>query len=597
MDETKGLTMLGNWDYLVIGLYLLFTMSIGWVCRKVAHNSSDFFRGGGNMLWWMTGMSGLASGLSAWTFTAAATRVYDMGFFMIYLYWLWVPAYLIIFFYLAQRYRQMRIITVADGIKRRYGRFTEQFWIWVQIPANMMIGAMWLMTVSIFMSAAVGVPLNWCILILGIVVTCVSLGAGAWSVIASDFVQMTIIIVGATTVLIRAITLPEVGGVDGFMEQIPEGFTNFSVVESPSIWIAFLLLSMIMRIMQASDLSQEGAKFLSVKDGREAKKSAAMLTLGYLLVPIIAFVPVMICSFIYPDLSDIFPKMENPTEGAYMAIAAHVLPTGMVGLIVCAMFAASISSMDTALNRNAGFCVKNFYKEFVRPDADEKEQLLMGRVFTVILAIVLITLATTLANNREIGLFEFSNLVFSLVIPPMVVPAVFGFVYKKTPVWTGWSTVIVGFSAAFLTKTFVSIDAAGKYIFGFGDQPMNALESGDVTFMVITAVTLLCSISWFFFTSLFYKRVTPEHKESIDALFKDMRTPIDHVAEHSENNDATQYHIVGSLNLILGGLLMVGCLIPNSLSERMVFIYCGGVVAGIGGILLAIYHKKMKSAE
>ena len=56
--------MLENWDYLVIGLYLLFTMSIGVVCRKVAKNSSDFFRGGGNMLWWMTGMSGLASGLS-----------------------------------------------------------------------------------------------------------------------------------------------------------------------------------------------------------------------------------------------------------------------------------------------------------------------------------------------------------------------------------------------------------------------------------------------------------------------------------------------------------------------------------------------------
>ena len=123
--------MLGNWDYMVIALYLLFTMSIGMVCRKVAKNSSDFFRGGGNMLWWMTGMSGLASGLasglSAWTFTAAATRVYQTGFFMIFLYWLWVPVYLIIFFYLARRYRQMRIITVADGIKRRYDRLPTTF--------------------------------------------------------------------------------------------------------------------------------------------------------------------------------------------------------------------------------------------------------------------------------------------------------------------------------------------------------------------------------------------------------------------------------------------------------------------------------------
>ncbi|MEN8662904.1 MAG: hypothetical protein ABF330_10490 [Lentimonas sp.] len=582
--------MLHTWDYVVIACYLLFTMSIGVVCRKIAHNSSDFFRGGGNMLWWMTGMSGIASGLSAWTFTAAATRVYEMGFFMIVLYWLWIPAYLILYFFLAARYRQMRIITVADGIKRRYGRFTEQFWIWVQIPANMMIGAMWLMTVSIFMSAAVGIPLNICIIVLGVVVTVVSLGAGAWSVIASDFIQMTVIIIASFTVMIRALTLDEVGGLSGFTEKIPDQFTDFSLSQSPGVWISFLVISMIMRMMQSSDLSQEGAKFLSVKDGREAKRSSLLLICGFTIVPAVAFLPVMVCSFVFPDLSVVFPGMANPKEGAYMAIAAHVLPTGMVGLIVCAMFAASISSMDTALNRNAGFCVRNFYLEFVNPKASNKKQLLVGRLFTVCLAVALIVLATTLANNRTIGLFEFSNLVFSLVIPPMVVPAVFGFIYKKTPVWSGWSTVLVGFCAAFSAKSFISIDAVGERLWGLA-QPMSAMDKGDITFIVITSVTLICSISWFFMTSIFYKHGTADHKGSIEALFKDMRTPIDHVAEASENRDATQYYIVGTLSLILGCLLTLGCLIPNTSSERMVFVYCGGVVVAIGLLLLGIYKK------
>ena len=524
------------------------------------------------MLWWMTGMSGIASGLSAWTFTAAATRVYEMGFFMIVLYWLWIPAYLILYFFLAERFRQMRIITVADGIKRRYGRFTEQFWIWVQIPANMMIGAMWLMTVSIFMSAAVGLPLNICIIVLGIVVTVVSLGAGAWSVIASDFIQMTVIIIGSFTVMIRALTLDEVGGLSGFTEKIPDQFTNFSL---------------------SSDLSQEGAKFLSVKDGREAKRSALLLIAGFTIVPAVAFLPVMVCSFVFPDLSLVFPEMTNPEEGAYMAIAAHVLPTGMVGLIVCAMFAASISSMDTALNRNAGFCMRNFYLEFINPSASDKRQLFISRILTVFLAIALIVLATTLANNRTIGLFEFSNLVFSLVIPPMVVPAVFGFIYKKTPAWSGWTTVLVGFFAAFSAKSFISIDAVGEKLWGLA-QPMSAMDKGDITFIVITTVTLLCSISWFFMTSLFYKYVRPDHKSSIQALFKDMRTPIDHVGEATENRDAIQYYIVGTLSLILGCLLSLGCVIPNSFNERMVFVYCGGAVASVGLLLLGIYRKKSK---
>jgi len=548
------------------------------------------------MLWWMTGMSAIASGLSAWTFTAAATRVYEMGFFMILLYWLWIPAYLILYFSLAARFRQMRIITVADGIKRRYGRFTEQFWILVQIPANMIIGAMWLMTVSIFMSTAIGVPLNFCIVVLGVVVTVVSISAGAWSVIASDFIQMTVIIVCSFTVMIRALTLDQVGGLNGFTEQIPDQFTDFSIAQSPGVWISFLMISMIMRVMQSADLSQEGAKFLSVKDGREAKRSALLLIGGFTIIPTVAFLPVMVCSIVFPDLSVVFPEMVNPEEGAYLAIAAHVLPTGMVGLVVCAMFAASISSMDTALNRNAGFCVRNFYLEFVNPQASEKKQLFVGRLFTFLLAVALVLLGITFANNRTIGLFEFSNLVFSLVIPPMVVPAVLGFVYKKTPVWSGWTTVLVGFCAAFSAKNFISIDAVGERIWGLA-QPMNAMEKGDITFIVITSVTLLSSISWFLLTSIFYSRVTPKHKASIEALFKDMRTPIDHVAEASENRDATQYRIVGSLSLLLGCLLTLGCLIPNTFSERMVFVYCGGIVAAVGLLLLGIYRKSQKCRQ
>lgn len=588
--------MLGNWDYIVIVIYLIFTMSIGFVCRKVAHNASDFFRGGGSMMWWMTGLAGIAAGLSAWTFTAAATRVYETGFFMVYLYWIWFPAYLIIYFFLARRYRQMRVMTVAEGIRRRYGRFTEQFWIWVQIPANMMIGAMWLLTVSIFISAATDVPVQACILVLGFVVGCVSIGAGAWSVIISDVVQMIIIITATITVLIRSLMLPEIGGVGGLMEKIPDQFTDFSIVESPNVWIAFLVVSSLMRVMQASDLSQEGAKFLAVKDGKSAKKSALVLACGSLIIPIVAFLPVMACSILYPDLSAIFPNMENPTEGSYMAIATHVLPTGMVGLIVCAMFAASISSMDAALNRNAGFCVRNFYIQFIKKDASEKDQLLAGRVFTVALALLLITLALMVANNRELKLFELSNKVFSLVIPPMVVPAVFGFVYKRTPIWSGWSTVVVGFLAAFSANRYLEtmngLEWVSENIWGLSS--MNSMESGDILFIATTAATLICSITWFFFTSIFYKKVTPEHKAAIEDLYKDMRTPIDHVAEKSEDRDAIQFKIVGALCVFLGSLLMFGVLIPNSPSERMVFIYCGGAIAIVGGILLSLYRRKMR---
>lgn len=583
--------MLGNWDYLVIAFYLLFTMSIGVVCKKIAKNTSDYFRGGGNMLWWMTGMSGIASGLSAWTFTAAASRVTTMGFFIVALYALWIPAYLVLYFFLADRYRQMRIITVADGIKRRFGRSTEQFWVWIQVPGNLFIGAVWLMTVSVFMSAAFGVNVNYCVIVLGCVVAAVSIGAGAWSVIASDFIQMLVIIIGVLAVFFRSITLPEVGGWGGFFEQIPKTYTDFNLSEDPSIWIAFLLVNSLMRFMQAADLSKEGAKFLSAKDGKQAKKATLMIMCGTFIVPLIAFIPIMIGGFVLPDLAELFPNMQKPQEGAYMAIAAHVLPAGLVGLIVCAMFAASISSIDTALNRNAGFFVKNFYAEFVRPDSSEKEQLVVGRIMTLILASIVIGLTLFLCNNREMGLFELSNLVFSMLIPPMIVPAVFGLLYKRTPYWSGWSTVLVGFAAAFFGKMIVQQPWMQEHIWGLHHE-LNSMEKGDMTYVYTVLITVITGSFWFFFTTLFYKGTPAEKKKTIDDLFEDMRTPIDHVAEKTEDHDAIQYKVMGMLSMVFGAVLSLGVLIPNAFDDRVLFILCGGAIMAVGGVLLSIYKRK-----
>jgi len=47
--------MLSPYDYLVIGFYFVFMAAIGWICRKFIGNTSDYFRGGGKMLWWMAG--------------------------------------------------------------------------------------------------------------------------------------------------------------------------------------------------------------------------------------------------------------------------------------------------------------------------------------------------------------------------------------------------------------------------------------------------------------------------------------------------------------------------------------------------------------
>ena len=72
-----------NYDYGVIALYFGFMVLIGYVFRTFITNTSDYFRGGGSMLWWMTGSSAFMMAFSAWTFTGAASSAYLHGPLMV----------------------------------------------------------------------------------------------------------------------------------------------------------------------------------------------------------------------------------------------------------------------------------------------------------------------------------------------------------------------------------------------------------------------------------------------------------------------------------------------------------------------------------
>src|ERR1043165_3995379 len=82
----REVIMLSIYDYLVIGFYFVFMAVVGWICRKFIGNTSDYFRGGGKMLWWMAGCTAFVAQFSAWTFTGAASKAYQDGPVIMVLY-------------------------------------------------------------------------------------------------------------------------------------------------------------------------------------------------------------------------------------------------------------------------------------------------------------------------------------------------------------------------------------------------------------------------------------------------------------------------------------------------------------------------------
>ena len=117
-----------NYDYLVIAAYFVLIMGIGLTFKNMAAKStSDYFRGGGRMLWWMVGSTAFMMQFSAWTFTGAAGKAFTDGFAVSLVFFANAFSYFCGWAYFVHRFRQMRVDTQTEAIGRRFGGGNELF--------------------------------------------------------------------------------------------------------------------------------------------------------------------------------------------------------------------------------------------------------------------------------------------------------------------------------------------------------------------------------------------------------------------------------------------------------------------------------------
>src|SRR5207237_1316670 len=142
------------------------------------------------------------------------------------------------------------------------------------------------------------------------------------------------------------------------------------------------------------------------KDSRQARKAALLGTILYFIGPVLWFIPPMAARIAHPDIAGMFPALKNPQEASFFAIAVHTMPYGMVGLLLSAIFGATMSAMDGGLNKNAGYFVKNFYQVYVKPNASEKHLLIAGKVTTLVLGVLIIMAGLRFASWQGTNIFE-----------------------------------------------------------------------------------------------------------------------------------------------------------------------------------------------
>jgi len=567
-----------QYDYIVIAGYFALMVAISLLFKKMASNStSDYFRGGGKMLWWMVGATAFMTQFSAWTFTGAAGKAFSDGFAILAVFVGNMVAYVFAYFYFARRFRQMRVDTPTEAVKRRFGDTNEQFFTWVIIPLSVINAGVWLNGLGVFASAVFNADITTTIYVTGAAVLIISLLSGAWGVVASDFIQT--LIVAVISIACAAVALYFVGGPSEIINNFPGGFVMGPDMNYPLLLVGSFIFFIVKQLQSINNM-QESYRFLNAKDSKNASKAALMALVMMVFGAIIWFIPPWASAIMYPDAAAAYPNLgAKASDAVYLVFARETMPLGTVGLLMAGLFAATMSSMDSALNRNSGIFVRSFYATIVRKGkANDKELLRAGQIACTINGVLVILMAQFFSSLKHLSLFDLMMQVATLLQSPILVPLFLGILIRKTPKWAPWATVVFGMFVSWLVVNVFTPNYVASW---FGIEELTRRETGEMKTMITIAAHLFLTAGFFCLTTLFYKEEKDTHKEVAVEFFKDVDTEC--VEEEGQDVvDRMQRAKLGTLVIYMAAGLTTMVLIPNPLWGRLLFLACAASVFAVG---------------
>jgi SSS family transporter len=502
----KGVTPV---DVVVIAAYMALMLGIGLYAMRFNRGASDYFKGGSRIHWLAAGLSSFMSGFSAWTFTGAAGLAYQHGLVAILLYVGNACTFLLGYFLFARRWRRARIGTVMEYLVDRYDERTRQAFSWTTIFFQLFMGATMLYGLALFVAPTLGWPLSWTIVGSQAVILAYCVVGGLWAVVITDFLQAAILL--PFTIVMFVASLAKVGGLSGLVAALPEGMTSLAL--PPGYGWTYVLCWTVMTSFGYNTAAM-AQRYFSVEDERASRKIALLCFSLFLVGAFVWFVPPFAMRVLHPDLRAIWPHLANPHESSYALAALTLLPSGLVGIMLAAMFSATMSSLSGLLNIHASIISKDIFPALFPRRAGEAEKLTVAWTATFTVGVVIMGIALAMASGgyTVFGAMVTFNTVMSLAYGP---PALLGLVVRRTPSWSGLASFAVA----------LAVGAVGSFVLGWG--------------LVANVLTVVPASVAVFFLSRLFPETDSARLARRDDLFRRLDTPVDKAAELRDTHDPT----------------------------------------------------------
>lgn len=594
-------------EYLVIAFYLLLLVAIGAVVKRFNNDDSDYFRNGCKGTWWLVGASAFMVQFSAWTFTGAAGAAYESGWSVMIIFIANAAGYFLTAALFGPWFRQLRVVTIPEAIRARFNPATQQFYAWLTVVLGLLYAGVWLSGLATFCHAVFGFDLTTIIIGIGLIVLFYSTVGGSWGVMSTDFLQTLILI--PITILVAFLCLQKLGGVDGLFASITDAGLDreYKIVNEKGlftgqntytwVWALAVFAAQVIKI----NTVQASQRYYAVKTGNDARKAALLAGVLMLLGSLIWFIPPMTGRLFFEAEINAMTELPKAAEASYAVVSMALLPAGLVGVMVVAMLSATMSSLDSGLNKNAAMFVRDIYPAVMRligitPNPDNP-RLKLAQASSFTFGLIIIGLALFFANYGQGGVFELMLDLGAMLALPLAVPMLLALLIRKTPSWAALASIGIGLSVSAVGYYSESLFGTGKTLTGWLiETPLyhQPLFGGKWAFSTVVFMNVTASAVGFLATIPFWKTSSAEYHARVDRFFTNMHTPVDFAKEVGPGNDLSQLNIIGTFAIIIGLFVCGLIVLDNPWAGRAGILFVGSFVATVGFLFIWIAKRSKR---
>ncbi len=490
VPSTEKLLSLSTIDIVVIGLYFVMVLGIGFYLKRFTKTGEDFFLAGRDMSSWIAGLSFVAANLGSLELMGWAASAYQYGILATHWYWIGaIPAMLFLGVVMMPFYYISRTHSVPGYLKLRYGESARGFAAVSFGLMTVLMSGINMYSMALVMKIILGWDIHFSIWMSSLTVAVYVFLGGLLSAIFNEVLQFFLIWLGALVVSILG--LIEAGGWTGMVHKIATrfpgqdfthlwaGLGSFSGNPMGINWAGIVLgLGFVISFGYWTTDFLVVQRVLSARDLRSARMAPIIGSVFKMALPFIVIVPGLLALAVLPEKlvgeSQAGAGVHSYNEVLPLMLARYCGP-GLLGLGITALIAGFMSGMAGNVSAFATVWTYDIYRAYMRKDARDQHYVAVGRWCTVLG--VLVSIGTAYLVMQFLSIMDYVQALFSFFIAPLFGTVILGMLWKRATPAAGFWGLFAGTISSIGMFLWVHVDPTALRYIAFSPNAKDMAEN------------------------------------------------------------------------------------------------------------------------